>query len=100
MILAPAFNILSLALAPVTAALNILSPILKAVAKVFEWLNNYVIVPIGNAFIDVINAVIDLLNKIPFVDIDKLDRLNVIGDKAVVKPSAMIREDVKGGEQA
>ena len=23
-----------------------------------------------------------------------------IGDKAVVKPSAMIREDVKGGEQA
>lgn len=82
MILAPAFNILSLALAPVTAALNILSPVLKAVAKVFEWLNNYVIVPIGNAFIDVINAVIGLLNKIPFVDIKKLDRLNVIGEKA------------------
>ena len=82
MILAPAFNILSLALAPVTAALNILSPILKAVAKVFEWLNNYVIVPIGNAFIDVINAIIGLLNKIPFVNIKKLDRLNVIGEKA------------------
>ena len=82
MILAPAFNVLALALSPVSAALKILSPVLQAVAKVFEWLNNYVIVPIGNAFIDVINAVIGLLNKIPFVNIKKLDRLNVIGEKA------------------
>ena len=82
MILAPAFNVLALALSPVSAALKILSPVLQAVAKVFEWLNNYVIVPIGNAFIDVINAIIGLLNKIPFVNIKKLDRLNVIGEKA------------------
>lgn len=82
MILAPAFNLLALAISPVSAALKILSPVLQAVAKVFEWLNNYVIVPIGNAFIDVINAVIGALNKLPFVDIDKLDRLNVIGQKA------------------
>ena len=82
MILAPAFNLLALAISPVYAALKILSPVLQAVAKVFEWLNNYVIVPIGNAFIDVINAVIGLLNKIPFVNIKKLDRLNVIGEKA------------------
>lgn len=82
MILAPAFNLLALAISPVSAALKILSPVLQAVAKVFEWLNNYVIVPIGNAFIDVINAVIGLLNKIPFVNINKLDRLNVIGEKA------------------
>lgn len=82
MILAPAFNLLALAISPVSAALKILSPVLQAVAKVFEWLNNYVIVPIGNAFIDVINAVIGLLNKIPFVNIKKLDRLNVIGQKA------------------
>ena len=82
MILAPAFNLLALAISPVSAALKILSPVLQAVAKVFEWLNNYVIVPIGNAFIDVINAVIGLLNKIPFVNIKKLDRLNVIGEKA------------------
>lgn len=82
MILAPAFNLLALAISPVSAALKILSPVLQAVAKVFEWLNNYVIVPIGNAFIDVINAVIGALNKLPFVNIKKLDRLNVIGEKA------------------
>ena len=82
-VIAPALNLFALAVVPLHIILAALNPILRAVADVFEWLNNYVIVPVGNAFIDVINAVIDLLNKIPFVDIDKLDRLNVIGDKAV-----------------
>lgn len=82
MILAPAFNTISVSLIPVNTALNILEPVLNTVAKVFEWLNNSVIVPVGNAFIDVVNGIIDLLNKLPFIDIDKLDRLQVIGEKA------------------
>ncbi len=82
MVIAPAFNVLQVAMAPVNAALNMLSPVLTAVAKVFEWLNNYVIVPVGNAFITVINAIIDVINLIPFVDIKKLDKLTVIGEKA------------------
>lgn len=82
MILAPAFNTISVSLIPVNTALNMLEPVLNTVAKVFEWLNNSVIVPVGNAFIDVVNGIIDLLNKLPFIDIDKLDRLQVIGEKA------------------
>ena len=81
-VIAPALNLFALAVVPLHIILAALNPILRAVADVFEWLNNSVIVPIGNAFIDVINAVIGLLNKLPFVDIDKIDRLNVIGEKA------------------
>ena len=82
-ILAPLINMSnalnSITLVPV---LKMLEAVLSAVGEVFEWLNNHVIVPFGNALIDIANGVIDLLNKIPGVDIDKIAKLRLIGEAA------------------
>lgn len=61
---APGLNILVLALKIATGIINIfVLPTLKLVGAAFAWLNDYVIVPVGNAIIKVINAVITGLNK-------------------------------------
>ena len=57
--------------------------VLQILGGAFEWLYNKVIVPFGNSVINTFNAVIDALNKIPFVDIKKIASLNLIGDMAV-----------------
>jgi hypothetical protein len=48
---------------------------MKLVGAAFLWLNDYVIVPFGNFVINTINAVIKLLNKLPFVNIKLLETL-------------------------
>ena len=82
-LLAPLLNlgtaINAITLAP---ALKMLEAVLSALGNTFAWLNNNVIVPFGNFLIDTVNGIIDLLNKLPFVDIKKLDRLAAIGDAA------------------
>lgn len=68
-------------------AFKLLGTLTKAVGDAFAWLYNKVIVPIGNMVlkigvvtsnwvIDLINAVISALNKLPFVNIKKLKRLD------------------------
>lgn len=62
--------------------LKILEAVLSVVASAFEWLYMKVIYPVGNAIIDVVNGVINMLNKIPFVDIEPIQRLAAIGTAA------------------
>lgn len=68
--------------------LKFLQPIIEALSKAFLWFYNKVILPvgnfiirlfgnIGNFFIDMMNGVISALNKIPFVDIGYLSRMNI-----------------------
>lgn len=75
-----------LAVVQVLTALNpvlkILEGVLSVVASAFEWLYMKVIYPVGNAIIDVVNGVINMLNKIPFVDIEPIQRLAAIGTAA------------------
>ncbi len=66
-----------------TIVLKLLVGILQSLGAAFVWLNNEVIVPFGNKIIDIVNGVIDAINKIPFVNIQKIQKLNVIGDIAV-----------------
>jgi hypothetical protein len=62
-ILSPFLNILGIALMIVVGVLKItLIPVLQVVAAVFKWLNNVIIVPFGNAVIDVINGLITMIN--------------------------------------
>jgi hypothetical protein len=49
---------------------------------VFTWLYNKIMVPFGNAVIDVMNAVIGLINKIPGVDVKKLQYFEYAGRMA------------------
>ena len=49
---------------------------LQVVSDAFTWFADHVIVPIGNFIIDAINAVIHIINKIPGVELDYLDRLD------------------------
>lgn len=75
-----------LAVAQVLTSLNpvlkIIEAVLSLLGKAVEWLYMKVIYPVGNAIIDFINAIIEAINKLPFVDIKKLDRLAAIGDAA------------------
>lgn len=73
----------------VTQVLTSLNPILKIIeavlsvlGKAFEWLYMEVIYPVGNTIIDIVNGVINMLNKIPFVDIEPIQRLAAIGEAA------------------
>lgn len=73
----------------VVQVLTSLNPILKIIeaalsvlGKAFEWLYMNVIYPVGNTIIDIVNGVINMLNKIPFVDIEPIQRLAAIGDAA------------------
>lgn len=81
-ILAPVFGVIAVVAKAVAGVLKILLAPLQAVGDAFEWLYNKVIVPVGNLIIDVFNVVIDALNKIPFVDIDRLDNLELVGEAA------------------
>ena len=62
--------------------LKILEGVLSLLGNAVEWLYMHVIYPVGNSIIGVVNAIIEMLNKIPFVEIKKLDRLAAIGDAA------------------
>lgn len=92
-ILAPLINMAnalnSITLVPV---LKMVEAVLSAVGSVFEWLNNHVIVPFGNALIDIANGLIDMLNKIPGVDIDKIAKLRLIGEAAEEMAKEMERQ--------
>jgi hypothetical protein len=75
-ILAPFINMFAtnLSILVTLISINIL-PVLQLLGAAFAWFNDYVIVPVGNAFINVMNAIIKALNKIPFVNIKLLDAL-------------------------
>lgn len=73
----------------VVQVLTSLNPILKIIetalsvlGKAFEWFYMHVIYPVGNTIIDIVNGVINMLNKIPFVDIEPIQRLAAIGTAA------------------
>lgn len=84
LILTPLLSIVQIlmTLTGATLILKILVGILEALGKAFEWLHNTIIVPMGNTIIRIANGIIDALNKIPFVNIKKLDYLNYVGEKA------------------
>ena len=82
MVLAPMLNSLYAALSPVLAIVKLISGALQLFAKLFEWVNNKIIVPFGNAIIDGVNSVLRLLNKIPGVEIELLDNLQLVGEAA------------------
>lgn len=84
LILTPLLSIVQIfmTLTGATLILKILVGILEALGKAFEWLHNTIIVPMGNTIIRIVNGIIDALNKIPFVNIKKLDYLNYVGEKA------------------
>lgn len=73
----------------VVQVLTSLNPVLKIIesslsvlGKAFEWFYMNVIYPVGNTIIDIVNGVINMLNKIPFVDIEPIQRLAAIGEAA------------------
>jgi hypothetical protein len=53
---------------------------LQMLGGAFSWFYDDVIVKVGNWIIDMMNAVIDALNHIPFVDIKNLDSLKTTGE--------------------
>lgn len=59
--------------------LKIIESALSVLGKAFEWFYMNVIYPVGNTIIDIVNGVINMLNKIPFVDIEPIQRLAAIG---------------------
>lgn len=59
--------------------LKIIEAALSVLGKAFEWFYMNVIYPVGNTIIDIVNGVINMLNKIPFVDIEPIQRLAAIG---------------------
>lgn len=88
-ILAPSLGIFALAVKVAAGVLKVLSVPAKALAGAFEWFYNRVIVPVGNKIVDVFNSLIDLLNKIPYVNISKLSKLSYVGQKAEEMAEAM-----------
>ena len=87
LILAPAMAILQAVLA-MLPAFRILTAVLQVVGSAFNWFYEKVIIPVGNAIIDTVNTIIGLLNTIPGVDIDKLARLEKVGEIANEMASA------------
>jgi F0F1-type ATP synthase membrane subunit b/b' len=55
---------------------------LRVLGQAFEWLYNNAIYPAGNGIISAMNGVIGALNKLPFVNIKKLEYLEKIGEEA------------------
>lgn len=66
----------------IAIVIKILMPALKIIGEVFLWLHNKILVPFGNGVIDVINAIIGLINKIPGVDVKKLKHFEYAGQIA------------------
>lgn len=87
LILAPAMAILQAVLA-MLPAFRILTAVLQVVGNAFNWFYEKVIMPVGNAILDTVNAIIGILNTIPGVDIDKLARLEKVGEIADEMASA------------
>ena len=83
-ILTPLFGMIQIltTLSGLTTVLKVLSAVLNVVGGAFEWLHNNVIVPVGNKIVDGVNGLIDALNKIPWVNIKKLEKLNYVGEMA------------------
>jgi hypothetical protein len=81
-VLAPVIGIVSVALKALAGILKIASPPLRLLGAAFEWLHNNVIRPAGNAIIGIFNGVIGALNRIPGVNIKKIQYLEAVGDAA------------------
>jgi tape measure domain-containing protein len=90
-VLSPVIGIFAAALKTVVGVVKLVLVPLQLLGGAFEWLYNYVIRPFGNAIIDMINGVIGALNRIPFVNINKIKRLDAIGELAVEMSEEMER---------
>ena len=77
-ILAPFFSLLQIINSITYQALLPLQLVLQLVGAAFAWLNDSVIAPWGNKFIDMVNGLISMLNKIPGVNIRYLDNINLL----------------------
>jgi len=62
--------------------LKILMPVLKIIGEVFMWLYNKILVPLGNAVVGLMNGIIDLINQIPGINIEKLQYFEYAGEIA------------------
>ena len=80
-ILQPVVGVVATALRVLAGIIKIVSVPLNMLGHAFEWLYNKVIRPVGNAIIKVRNAIISALNKLPFVNIKKLELLPIAGEK-------------------
>jgi hypothetical protein len=65
---------------------------LRLLGQAFEWFYNSIIYTGGNFITGVMNGVIDALNRIPFVNIKKLEYLEKIGDGAEEMAREMARQ--------
>lgn len=65
---------------------RMLEPVITLITEAFVWLYNYVLLPVGNGimglfvdignfFIGIMNGIIDALNHIPYVDINRVSNL-------------------------
>lgn len=81
-VLAPALTQLSIVLRVAAAVTRIFAEPVRILGRVFEWLNNKVIVPVGNKIINAMNKLIDMLNNIPGFKIKKLKELPLVGEEA------------------
>lgn len=73
--LAPFITLIAINLRVLSAVIQIAMIPMRLLGDAFAWFNNKVIVPIGNAIINLINGVIKALNKLPFVNIKLLETL-------------------------
>jgi tape measure domain-containing protein len=92
----PLTNIFLVALKGVAFVLETLQPIIKFIGWAFTWLNDYVIVPVGNAIIAVINIVIKGINALfgwMGVSLDQLGYLK--NSKQAAEEQAEIAEKLK-----
>ena len=83
--LAPFISIAAFNIRTLSFALQILMIPTKLLGEAFRWLNDSVIVPVGNGFIDIVNGVIRAINNALGwlgVDIDYLDRLQTTAEIA------------------
>lgn len=80
-IIQPVIGIIATALRVLAGVVKIVTVPLNALGNAFEWLYNKVIRPVGNAIIKVINVIITALNKIPLVNVKKLELLPIAGEK-------------------
>lgn len=76
--LAPILNTISIPLKLLGTLLRTVLVPLEMMGQVYEWLNDKVIVPFGNAVIDIMNGIIKLVNKLPGINIAYIDHLQTI----------------------
>ncbi len=92
-VVAPFISIFGIALSIAAGIMKVLIiPALQLVGAAFKWVNNYVIVPFGNAIIWVVNAVIDGINSALGwlgVHINRLAELQPIQDTYVASQTEL-----------